>query len=271
MTYLRLLKTFSLIVCSAIALATISYGQGAQSGRGGSKAAGPVTMTECEGTNNCATWTFLGTQGNGQWPSGEIANLSVDHFDDNSVVIHRADSTGSSAGLTVTYTGTRHGDRIGGEFTSSWPGHWTNKPGNWYATIGKTPQALPTVMRNCDYPRYNYCATMTWNKDHYDFIASNGNTGKYFVISFTQDTLVLRGTMDSLPNYTSISTGKISPDGNRILAGDVSDTLGRTSHFTASWGAALEDVPAVAVPGPVQRPVWPVVVCYPWFFGIVCQ
>src|ERR1022692_2970200 len=28
------------------------------------RAASPVTMTECEGTNNCATWTFLGAQGN---------------------------------------------------------------------------------------------------------------------------------------------------------------------------------------------------------------
>src|SRR5206468_1623038 len=43
-----------------------------------SQAAVPVTMTECEGVNNCATWTFLGSQGNGQWPSGEIANLTVE-------------------------------------------------------------------------------------------------------------------------------------------------------------------------------------------------
>jgi hypothetical protein len=66
-----------------------------------SQAPTPVTMTECEGVNNCATWTFLGSQGNGQWPSGEVANLSVERYDDNSVVIRRADSTGASAGLTA--------------------------------------------------------------------------------------------------------------------------------------------------------------------------
>src|SRR5580698_6121777 len=104
------------------------------------KAATPVTMTECEGVNDCATWTFLGSQGNGQWPSGETANLSVERYDNNSVVIRRADSTGSSAGLTAVYTGTRHGDRVGGEFTSSWPGHWDNKAGNWYATVERSPQ-----------------------------------------------------------------------------------------------------------------------------------
>lgn len=46
-----------------------------------SKTPTPVTMTECEGVNNCATWTFLGTQGNGQWPTGETANLSVERYD----------------------------------------------------------------------------------------------------------------------------------------------------------------------------------------------
>ena len=102
-------------------------------------------MTECEGTNNCATWTFLGGQGNGQWPSGEIANLSVERSDASSVVIRRADSTGVSAGLTAVYTGTRHDDRVGGEFTSSWPGHWNNKSGNWYATVERNPVGPPSV------------------------------------------------------------------------------------------------------------------------------
>jgi hypothetical protein len=62
----------------------------------------PTAMTECEGTNNCATWTFLGGQGNGQWPSGEIANLTVERYDDKTVTIRRADSTGASAGATTT-------------------------------------------------------------------------------------------------------------------------------------------------------------------------
>jgi hypothetical protein len=107
-------------------------------------------MTECEGTNNCATWTFLGGQGNGQWPSGEVANLSVEHSDKDSVVIRRADSTGPSAGLTAVYKGTRHDDRVGGEFTSSWPGHWENKSGNWYATLQKTTEtSLPPEMHFC--------------------------------------------------------------------------------------------------------------------------
>src|ERR1700677_470688 len=119
MTQAHSLGTFVWVVLATFAPTTVSYGQSLPSAQKAAqapskpKAAGPVTMTECEGTNNCATWTFLGTQGNGQWPSGEVANLTVESGDADTVVIRRADSTGSSAGLTVTYTGTRHGDRIG--------------------------------------------------------------------------------------------------------------------------------------------------------------
>jgi len=127
-----------LLLCAGSELA---FGQNAAKAPSKPQAASPVTMTECEGVNNCATWTFLDTQGNGQWPSGEIANLSVERYDNDSVVIRRADSTGPSAGLTAVYTGTRHGDRVGGDFTSSWPGHWNNKSGNWYATIETTTQS----------------------------------------------------------------------------------------------------------------------------------
>jgi hypothetical protein len=229
-------------------------------------------MTECEGTNNCATWTFLGTQGNGQWPSGEVANLSVEHSDTDTVVIRRADSTGPSAGLTAVYKGTRHDDRVGREFTSSWPGHWNNKTGNWYATIGKTQQSLPNVMRVCTIPGYAYCCTYTWNNGHYDGAFDNGQTAVMTVESFTPESVVMR--VRKPPGYWSVGTGKISSQGSSILNGDWSDSNGSRGHFTATWGAAIGDLPLAAgpynpQPGPVvvARPV----VCYPWFFGIVCS
>jgi hypothetical protein len=77
------------------------------------------------------------------------------------MVDRRADSTGPSAGLTAVYKGTRNNERIGGEFTSSWPGHWNNKTGNWYATIRGDAQSPPPLMRVCD-PNYS-CGTWTWN------------------------------------------------------------------------------------------------------------
>jgi len=236
--------------------------------------ANPVTMTECEGTNNCATWTFLGAQGNGQWPSGEVANLSVERYDDNSVVIRRADSTGSSAGLTAVYTGTRHGDRVGGEFTSSWPGHWESKLGNWYATVEKAAQSPPAVMRICD-PRGN-CSTWTWNKEHYDGLFDGSPlTAKITVVSFSLGSVILKRTdLGFRSGYAYVYTGKISSEGNRILSGDWlgeagSAQAGLSGHFTATWGTALRDTPAQP-----QRPivvVRPGPVCFAWFFTLICE
>jgi hypothetical protein len=241
-----------------------------------SKAAVPVTMTECEGTNNCATWTFLGAQGNGTWPSGEIANLSVERYDDKSVVIQRADSTGASAGLTVIYTGTRHGDQVGGEYTSSWPGHWENKTGNWYATVEKHMNP-PAVMRVCDAAR---CGLWTWNDGgYYDGVWSeNGNTvtSKITVVSFARESVVINrvNTGNSTGKY--VYKGKIASDGNSIVNGDCSGVDNNFfGHFTATWGSALNN--PTAATGQVQRQPQTVVirampvVCVPWFFGIVCE
>jgi hypothetical protein len=229
----------------------------------------PVTMTECEGTNNCATWTFLGGQGNGQWPSGEVANLSVEKFDNDSVVIRRADSTGSAAGLTATYTGTRHGDRVGGEFTSSWPGHWNGKSGNWYATVEKMPEGLPRTMRFCG-PAH--CGTLTWKGGYYDAVYDDGQRGsKYTVQLFTREAVLINRVDDN--GWKATLTGKISPEGNSIIdAKMISPDSDTASPYKLTWGTALSSAkgptpqprPQVAV---VARPV----VCYPWFFTIVCQ
>lgn len=248
-----------------------------------SKTAVPVTMTECEGTNNCATWTFLGKQGNGQWPSGEVANLSVENFDADTVVIRRADSTGSSAGLTAVYKGTRHGDRVGGEFTSSWPGHWNNMTGDWYATIGKSAQSLPHLMRVCD-PNYS-CGTWTWNDGHYDGVWGGGGAGPsgsegviatMTVESFSPNSVIIHRVDSNRSGFSYVYTGKISSQGNSILdgiwEGDAgSREAGKLGHFTATWGTAFQDNPAArqqhTTPVVVARPV----VCYPWFFSIICD
>jgi hypothetical protein len=269
-------RRFFVVLLAALTPAMVSVGQAPQSAQKAAQApaksqvGAPVTMTECEGVNNCATWTFLGAQGNGQWPSGETANLTVERSDNDSVVIRRADSTGSSAGLTGVYTGTRHGDRVGGEFTSSWPGHWESKTGNWYATLEKPPQGPPGVMRICPLP-ITVCSTSTWNNGHCDFRGDNGVTGTITVISFSPESVVLnRSDYGRTAGYSAVYTGKVSPQGNRILTGDWSDSNGGRGQFTAAWGAAIKDLPGpsayVQAPSPVVVPV----VCVPWFFGMVC-
>jgi hypothetical protein len=235
------------------------------------KAAVPVAMTECEGTNNCANWTFLGSQGNGQWPTGEVANLSVEGYDINTVTIRRADSTGSSAGLTAVYTGTRHDDHVVGEFTSSWPGHWEKKTGAWYATVG-SPITPPSVMHFCDVN----CVTLKWEDGHY--LATNDNE-IWTVESFTRESVILRRTV-TRPAFTKIYKGQISPEGDRLVnAVNPFAGPGQPAKIDLAWGAALGSVPgsnaerdrAQGSPQP-RQPVLVVapVVCIPWFFTMVC-
>ncbi|HXJ91638.1 MAG TPA: hypothetical protein VMT20_02010 [Terriglobia bacterium] len=264
------LATFALT--SVTCAQTTPSAQNAAQAASKEKAAVPVTMTECEGVNNCATWTFLGKQGNGQWPSGEVANLSVESLDGDNVVIRRADSTGSSTGLTAVYKGTRHGDRVGGEFTSSWPGHWDNKAGNWYATIGQSTQSPPSVMHWCAAA----CRTWIWTNGHYVVQGDTANSQVVTVESFTRDSVIMHRTDTGQYPGTAILTGTISSDGNRIINGTIAWTshpgLGLSSGaFNAAWGAAINSIPGGDPPGPGPRLVARPVVCFPWFFLIVCQ
>jgi hypothetical protein len=249
------------VLSSAVALVGTLHGQTVLPAGAQPPSDTPVAMTECEGINNCATWTFLGTQGNGQWPSGEIANLSVEKFTSDSVVIRRADSTGAAAGLTAVYTGTRHDNRVGGEFTSSWPGHWESKTGNWYATLGKASLTPPSVMRYCN---PGICGVWTWNGDHYDGVwPGSPKTAVITVASFTPESVVMN-RRDNDTGRTFILTGTISKSGDRITNGQqLRVDEGSTASFTATWGAALQSSPP-----PVT--LVPPIVCYPWFFGMVC-
>lgn len=230
----------------------------------------PVTMTECEGANNCATWTFLGTQGNGQWPSGETANLSVERVDAASVLIRRADSTGPSAGLTAVYKGTRNGDRIDGEYTSSWPGHWETKSGNWYATVGKAAQSPPTVMHWCVRCETGLGGTLVWENGHYRELNDvPGQTTILTVESFTRQSVILHRTNSGLYPGTAVLTGQISEQGDSIVNGIQRQPNGQTHPFRAAWGTAINTIPGTRGQEPVvvARPL----VCFSWFFTLVCE
>lgn len=227
-----------------------------------------VRMTECEGVNNCASWSFLGTQGNGQWPSGEVANLTVEHSDKDSVVIHRADSTGNSAGLTATYTGTRHDDRVGGEFTSSWPGHWEKKTGNWYASLETQTGGAPPMLRFCG----QHCITYRLDGDRYVNASQPAGTNNWSSVmdigSFTHDSIILyRIDFQGIKQVFKVTmAGKIAADGNSITNTAMNGT---PNPWRLVWGADINSVPGE---DPVQSPTVVVspVVCVPWFFGIVC-
>lgn len=235
------------------------------------------SMTECEGVNNCATWTFLGKQGNGRWSSGEIASLSVETVQGDQVVIQRTDSSGPSAGLTATYKGVRHGDRIAGEFTSSWPDHWTSKTGDWYAILQKAAQSPPPVMHVCN---INGCSigkggTFVLENGRYrNLTTAAGTTDIWVIVNFSGESVVLQRTMSGTNNGGGTFTGHISASGNTIEDGVLKWDAGGESRFRAAWGTAIDTLPGSNPELERQnasvmavRPV----VCFPWFLGIVCD
>lgn len=115
----------------------------------------PPSLTECEG-NQCApgheggcSWVFHGLEGTAQCHNGAAANLVIQQFDEDGILIRRTDLPNSSSyGVTAIYTGTLRGNRITGYGTWSWPGHWNNRnpSGRWSATMQEVSNpTLPPV------------------------------------------------------------------------------------------------------------------------------
>jgi hypothetical protein len=236
-------------------LSCSSYAQTAAHPPSNASEAGPIAMTECEGIDNCTTWTFLGVQGNGQWRSGEIGNLTVESVNGETIVIRRADSTGSKAGLTAVYTGTLHGDHVSGEFTSSWPGHWQSKSGGWYATLGMNSHEPPTVMHLCLQQSHGDCVTFRWENGQYtNYTNLPGQSGEKRILtleSFSRDSVKFRRVDYGSYPLTAVMTGQISSDGNSLVNGMIyftsyggKDTSGSPPYpIRMTWGPALSSIP----------------------------
>jgi len=206
-----------------------------------SKAAYRLTMTECEGVDNCTTWSFLssnGWKGYAKWRTGEEAILELESPSQGKITIHRTDVQGSKAGLTATYNGTLRGDRLGGEFESRFQGH--DESGNWYAIIGLTAQNPPSIMHLC----IAHCFPIVWESGHY---VNRGpqNTSVYTVDSFTRGSFIMHRTDYGSFPLTATLTGQLSNDGNSVMNGVIQWTSGNSSSgtFLAAWGAAEHSVP----------------------------
>ena len=105
-------------------------------------------MQECEDAVGCVTWMFQGTDGQGRWPTGAVGDLTLETFNDNTVLIRRTDHTGTAKGLTAVYTATRNGNRLEGTLTWSWPKHGIFSSGRnkWHATMNLPQTASNTAV-----------------------------------------------------------------------------------------------------------------------------
>ena len=74
----------------------------------------PNAVEECETidlTTSCSTWQLMGNAFDARWRDGSIGHLKMEQSL-GQVVFEREDDSGTSAGMTVTYYGALHSDRV---------------------------------------------------------------------------------------------------------------------------------------------------------------
>jgi hypothetical protein len=197
-----------------------------------------VMVTECQGVNNCAIWTFTGWSGNGKWPTGEEANLTVKSIQGNRITIERDDFDGPTVGLHVTYTGDFDHNDVGGTFDSGDKG----THGQWYWISGDSEVSLPPVIHFC----LANCFTFYLDGRRYYNSPDKSKHGVYAwtVEKFTPASIIIRRVETTA---TATLEGQMSADAT-TAQGTQTGTGGiwknaPVGKFQASWGTSLDVVP----------------------------
>jgi len=220
-----------------------------------------VTLTECEGVDNCAIWTFIGGQGSGHWRTGQYANLMITSgktIDAKSwaITIHRVDVTGTAQGYVADYEGTVENGRIGGKFKSSWKGK--EDAGNWYALPG-APINPPTSFHAC---AAGNCLTYTLENGQYKNYTNlpyqQNEVRTITVKTFERDSIVFDQTDTGSYPLTAIWKGNVTNDESDTAEGVLQFTSwagkpvqnGKLIPFRLTWGAAIDAQPGSGQGGP---------------------
>jgi hypothetical protein len=220
----------------------------------------PIRLAECEAFLCGGLWTLNGHEGKAQWPNDVVAELSVERFDQEKVLIHRKDVAGPSLGATAVYTGVLHNLRVEGDVVYSWPGHWSeSKTSKWAAALDPAGYAPPGATNTSSAKAHPHGPLPDLNGVW--LFTDTGSNGKQLSIAFALvqrdeevtllqmqpgllQVVTFRGRFDS---PTSISgqtcTETFSPlHPNCIPDSAVTSTLVDSSHLKDNFGAVLEKV-----------------------------
>ncbi|HEX4498596.1 MAG TPA: hypothetical protein VIE43_23160 [Thermoanaerobaculia bacterium] len=195
-------------------------------------------MIECEGINNCISWTFQaspqGWKGYAKWRTGEEAVLDLSSTSDGKVVIQRTDVVGRKQGLTATYKGSINGDgdQLGGEFKSSYQG--VSASGNWYAVLGTKDLDPPNVLHFCGI----HCLTFNLENPrqlvNHTNLPGQANERRVLTVErFTYNSVIIHRVDTGSHPLTHEYIGRMTDDGNGVNGGD----------WTMTWGGRLNDLP----------------------------
>lgn len=108
------------------------------------------------------------------------------------------------------------------------------------------PSVRPQVMQFCGLA---HCATLTWNNGKYDAVFDNiKGTSTYNVEIFSPESV--RIIRHDGGGGTAVLTGRLSPQNDRIVDGEMTWTSGATGTFpfTMTWGTAAAARPSLTSP-----------------------
>jgi len=219
----------------------------------------PTKLAECESKAGCGgEWTFSGREGKAQWPNGVEADLLIERFDEQQVLIRRTDTSRLTTGITAVYAGKVNGKHVEGDATFSWPGHW-NQPVvvEWIATIEDEPRrsGIPAITKlsECE----THVCGGDWRFSGRDGMAywPNGVQAELSIERFDDQQVLIRRTDISriTQGMTVVYAGKVN---GRRLEGDA--TYSWPGHWNqpvvVQWSASIEDQLAASAIEPAAHP-----------------
>jgi hypothetical protein len=216
------------------------------------------TMTQCESIGGCTSWDFHDNHASARWSNNIIGDLTVEQFGDT-VKIRRVDTAGAGAGFQGLYTGVRHGTRIDGTVSWTWPGH---PPGSiaWAASIDPTGGRAPApesplsssvpwskaplvVLKECEGGGDNCKGTWSLHGARGSAVWEGGPHAILVVTELTAESIALRRLdfRGNTPGLRAVYKGTIT--GPRI-SGSVTWTNknsdGSAHESTGKWSATVE-------------------------------
>ena len=221
----------------------------------------PSRMLVCESVNDsCAqtnarldiVWAFDGAEGTVSSSTVPAAShLSIEKFDGDSLVVRKADQSGSTAGRTALYTGSIHGARISGTVEWSWPSHPGYPAKGVFSALFQepTPAASDAVEQASSGP-FRPTELLVCENDGPCNVAwlFNGSTGTgtWFTKSPTHATLaILRFDSDYILIRRTDTTDGISANYAGSLRGDhyagtiIWSVPGHPGESTGRWTATV--------------------------------
>ena len=225
----------------------------------------PMQIVEHEGnSSDSPVWTFNGTQGIGQFTTGNQP-LTIERFDGATIAVRRQDI----GGISALYAGQIVGNLVSGQVTyfrrdgSAAVGVWSGTIASWApgamvvapAPVVAAVPTIPPVLNECEGP---WCGTWTWDGAHYRAMWNQGSVAVLTVVRWDAQAIVITRvdpagtTPGNMSTYTGTITGPNTASGGEqgVFQGSPWSLAWTITSPTALLLPAAPPVAVAAAPAP---------------------